>query len=118
LTIALRELVVDLISDGLGATVSPTIRETVYAVADLSGDQDDEVKVIDVAKQLNIDKSSASRRCRAAIDVGYIVNHEDRKGKPYRMVIGDPMPDDIEVLPTSEVLHGCTNSDGEEALPF
>ena len=33
---------------------------------------------------------------------------ETKKGKPSKLVLGDPMPEDIEVLPRVEVLQRCT----------
>lgn len=42
------------------------------------------------------------------MDRGYVKNLEERKGRPARLVLGDPLPDDIEILPTVERLHGCT----------
>jgi hypothetical protein len=33
-------------------------------------------------------------------------NLEDRKGKPARLVLGDPLPEEIELLPKPERLHG------------
>jgi hypothetical protein len=35
-------------------------------------------------------------------------NLEDRKGRPARLVLGDPLPEEIELLPKAEQLHGCT----------
>jgi hypothetical protein len=48
------------------------------------------------------------RRVRTAITKGFVKNLEDRKGRPGRYVVGDPMPDDVVVLPTpEEVLQRC-----------
>ena len=49
-----------------------------------------------------------SRRVSAAVDAGFLRNLEDRKGKPARLVSGDPLPEEIELLPKAEQLHGCT----------
>ena len=53
---------------------------------------------------LGIDKSSASRRVRQAIKAGYLINEEGTRGKPMRLRIGDPMPEEVQVLPTPEQL--------------
>ena len=55
-------------------------------------------------------KSSASRRAKDAIKRGYLNNLEDKRGRPARLVLGDPLPDDVEVLPTPENLKAkyCT----------
>jgi len=42
------------------------------------------------------------------MDRGYLENKEDRKGRPARLVAGDDLPDDIEILPAPERLQGCT----------
>ena len=60
-----------------------------------------------VRKILGIDKSSASRRVRPAIKAGYLINEEGTRGKPMRLRIGDPMPEEVKVLPTPEQLEGA-----------
>jgi DNA-binding MarR family transcriptional regulator len=62
----------------------------------------------DIAEVLKLDKSTASRRIRTAIDKGFIKNLEDQRGKPGRYVLADPLPDDVEILPQPEVLQCCT----------
>jgi hypothetical protein len=39
-----------------------------------------------------------------ALEGGYLRNLEDRKGRPARLVIGDDLPEDMEILPTVEAL--------------
>jgi hypothetical protein len=60
--------------------------------------------LVEIAKALKIEKSSASRRCRAAESRGYIRNEETIRGKPARYVIGDPLPAEQPVLPHPETL--------------
>lgn len=105
--LAIRELVVDLISDGVGATVSETMRETVEVVAALSGAHPSGVSTRAVSAALGIDRSAATRRLAASRDRGYVVNLEDRRGRPARYEIGDPLPDEVVLLP-----HSCTASEG------
>ncbi len=97
---AVRMLVAGLVSDGAGATVSPAIRETVEAVRELSEHQSDGVTVAILAGHLKLDKASASRRQRAAVEAGYLRNQETRRGKPARLTLGDPLPDEVEILPS------------------
>jgi hypothetical protein len=111
------ELVSDLVSEGVEATVPPTVRETVEAAARLLEDPDSaSATVAAVARELKIDASSALRRVRAAIDRGYLKNLEERKGRPARLVMGEPLPDDVEVLPPVETLRGCTAAGGSEGI--
>ena len=107
---AVRELVADLISQGVGKTVPDSIRETINAVDQLKGADEGVVSVAVLAKELGLDKSSASRRAKDAIKRGYLNNLEDKRGRPARLVLGDPLPDDVEVLPTPENLKAkyCT----------
>jgi predicted transcriptional regulator len=117
-----RELVADLVAEGIDATVSATVRATVEAVRKLVDEVDgDPVSLGPIAKKLRLDKSAASRRLRIAISKGYVKNLEDRKGKPGRYVIGEPMPDDVVVLPTKEevvqVLQCCTVAAGDKHPP-
>jgi hypothetical protein len=66
-----RELVADLFSEGIEATVSATVRETVDAVAAL---KKDEISLGELAGKLALDKSVTSRRLRQATEFGYLVN--------------------------------------------
>ena len=34
-------------------------------------------------------------------------NLEEKRGKPARIVLGDPLPDDVEILPSPETLEEC-----------
>ena len=103
-----RELVADLVSEGIEATVPATVRETVEALGRLYTEESEPVTIAALAEELELDKSSAWRRVRTALGRGYLKNLEDRKGRPARLVPGDALPDDIEILPAPERLHGCT----------
>jgi hypothetical protein len=103
-----RALVADLVSEGVEATVPANVRETTEKLARLYSDDEEPVTIVKLAGELSLDKSSAWRRVRAAIDRGYVKNLEERRGRPARLVPGDPLLDDLEVLPTLERLHGCT----------
>jgi hypothetical protein len=92
-----RELVADTIAEGVGTTVSATVRQTVEAVRDLATDHG--VLARAVADKLGLDKSNAGRRLTRASDGGYVRNLEDKPGKPGRWVIGDPLPGDVVLLP-------------------
>jgi hypothetical protein len=105
-----RALVADLVSEGVEATVPSTVRQTAEKLARLYTDDEEPVTIVKLAAELKLDKLSAWRRVRAAIDCGYVKNLEDRKGRPARLVLGDSLPDDLEVLPTVERLHGCRRS--------
>jgi hypothetical protein len=102
-----RDLVVAAIAEGVEATVSPTVRETVSAVQGLLGEGRTEASLREIAAVLKLDKSAASRRIATAIQLGYLRNLEERKGRPARVCLGEPMPEEVPVLPLPEVLQCC-----------
>ncbi len=106
-----REIVADLVSEGVESAVPPTVRETVEELRNLRADEEGPATIADLAKALKLDKSAAWRRVRSAMDRGYIKNLEDRKGRPARLVPGDSLPEDVEILPSPDRLtgeEGCT----------
>jgi hypothetical protein len=111
-----RGVVVDILSEGIDATVGLTLRETVEAVKNLTGARVKTVSITQLARELNLDKSATSRRVKEALDLGYLRNHAKRKGLPARLVVGDPLPENIEVLPDAEVLQ-CCRQKGEVNTP-
>ena len=110
---AVYGLVEDLLADELEMKVRQESIDTVQAVIDLN--DEDGVTITAVAKKLDIDKSSASRRVNVCVEAGWLVNKQDRKGQPAQLVIGDALPgkQDLTVLPgpealTQELASGCT----------
>jgi hypothetical protein len=99
-----RDLVADLVSDGVEATVSSTVRETVNAVESRIIEGQAEVQITGLASFLGLDKATTLRRVRRAINLGYLRNLETGRGRPARLTLGEPMPDDAPILPTVEAL--------------
>jgi hypothetical protein len=110
-----RTLVSDLVSEGIEATVPKSVREAVHAVARLHAQEDAQsVAVLQVAKELKLDRTAASRRVRSAKDRGFLRDLEDNPRKPSRLVPGDPLPEDLEILPKPEDVQAykaCTRAD-------
>jgi hypothetical protein len=99
-----RGLVADILAEGVGATVSDPVRETVAALAALAPEPPPDeppagVSVRAIAEHLRLDRSNVSRRLGVAADGGYVRNLEDKRGRPGRWVIGDPLPETVELLP-------------------
>jgi hypothetical protein len=100
-------LVAGVVAEGVAATVSEAVRETVAAVQVLTTSDDpdkeppypDGVTAHHIAEVLRLDKSAARRRLLAAKDGGYVFNAEDQKGKPGRWKPGQPLPVAVVVLP-------------------
>jgi len=104
-----RGLTLDLISEGVQAGVLDAVRETVDAVRRLAV-PDAVVTAAMVSRALGIDKSSGSRRVRSALQAGYLRN-EALPRSPMKLAIGEPLPEEVELLPKAEVLaerSGCT----------
>ena len=106
-----RELVADLVADAAERTVPDTVRETVEAVASQTA-AGEETTVLAVAGLLKLDKSAASRRVRMALERGYLKNLEEKRGRPLRLVLSEPLPEEQTILPDPERLHGCTVVEG------
>jgi hypothetical protein len=114
-----RELVADLVADAVEAAVKPEVRDTVAAVANLFAAGKEEVSQAELCSALKLDRAPVSRRVAAAINGGYLVNREDRKGRPAKLVPGDPLPQEVEVLPSvkrlEEALRCCAVERKERA---
>jgi len=103
---AVRELVLDIVGEAVSSSVTAAIRQTVQAVAAIRDELGGSFPVTNkqLEDKLDIGKSAVSRRVSKAIDLGYLVNEEAIKGKPMKLKIGDPMPEDQAALPTVEEL--------------
>jgi hypothetical protein len=88
---AVRVLVADIYA-GAQSGASARIRATVEAVAGILGEGSSTATVTAVAERLGINKMAASRRTRAAISAGFLINAEEHKGRPARLALGDEMP--------------------------
>jgi hypothetical protein len=69
---------------------------------------------MDVSKQLGLDKSATSRRIGTARRAGYLENLESQKGRPLRLVLGEPLPERREILPPPQRLE----KHNDEEVPF
>jgi hypothetical protein len=96
---AVRKLILPVVSQGTGAAVSETIRETVAAVEELAVDHPEGVPASALGRLLELDKSAARRRLLSAMDGGYVRNQEERRGRPGRYILGEAMPEYVEILP-------------------
>jgi Domain of unknown function (DUF3854) len=124
--LAVRALVSDLMSEGVGQAVRASVRQTVEVVARLAGQaggevagDDDQaaatgeltgdeaahdnaptgVTVLQLARELDIERSAAQYRVKAAREGGYIVNLEPERYKAARYAPGTPLPDEVLLLP-------------------
>lgn len=104
---AVYDLVNDLLNEGAEAAVNESIRETVQAVSALCAERSQAPATVQqVAQRLGLDKSATWRRVKVAMERGYLVNQEERKGRPAKLAPGEPMPEEQPVLPSPEALFG------------
>jgi hypothetical protein len=102
---AVSELIEDLLAEGIEASVPDTVRQTVEAVRRISGKDFNELRELEIANELQLDKSTASRRIRAAIARGFLENLQDKKGRPARIVLTEQvLKDNQRILPTVDQL--------------
>jgi len=109
----MRALVADLMASGVGATVPDTIRATVQAVQRL--DRGEGAMVRQVAQELKLDRSAAQRRLQGARERGYLINLEEKHGRPAHYAIGESLPDELELLP--KTLPGCAHRTPQTDTP-
>lgn len=119
---AIRSLVADLVAEGVGSKVPASVRETVELVGALTEAPDppdpEGVKVAKIAGLLKLERSAATRRLHSARDRGYLVNLEDKSGKPARYVLGDPLPGETVLLPEpKQVCTGDCTHHGSGEIP-
>lgn len=96
-----RELVEGILAEGIGATVSSDVRETVTALraAIKKAAPDTSARRAQVQAELRLDDRAARRRLAQATAGGFIVNTNPGRGKTALYTIGDPLPDTLDVLP-------------------
>lgn len=68
-----------------------------------------------LGEQLGLDHKAAQRAVNSAIDQGYLVNNETRRGRPYRLALGDRKLSDTDpILPTAaQVAERMEAGDGD-----
>ena len=71
----------------------------------------------DLTKPLGLDVSTVNSRVNFAIEEGYLLNNESARNKEKTIVLGDPMPDDVEFLPSVESLGGQGIDSGYSDAP-
>jgi hypothetical protein len=117
---AVYDLVVDLISEGIDASVKPIVRQTVLAVAQIIQGKSNKVATYDeLCEKLGRDDSTISRRVKEAISDGYLRNLEVGDGKLARIILGNPLPKDIMVIPSPDELEkyiSCPPLDSDATL--
>lgn len=104
------ELIGGIVAEASGVSIQKEVQETIEAVTTATaGLASDEGATADkIAKLLRLDRSSAWRRLRVAMNKGFIVNLETRRGQPGRYRLTDQEVEAEELLPSPEALLGAT----------
>lgn len=92
-----RELLAPIFDTIAVEGVTPAIRETVEAVG-----EGEEVSLTELARRLGIAKSTCAWRVRRAINSGFLVNNEARRGHEAKLTRGAPLPEETTALPDPE----------------
>jgi hypothetical protein len=94
-----RELVGDVIAEGVEATVTPAMRATVEAVQALLDEGKVHVSPKALIDHLGVGRSAAYDRIGRALLKGYLVNEAAKDERGMKLVIGSPLPGEDEFLP-------------------
>ncbi|MDR3686921.1 MAG: hypothetical protein P4L93_08205 [Coriobacteriia bacterium] len=70
-----------------------TVRELVGAAAELLAGGKRSVSVTELAAKLELTKQATSGRVRRALAGGWLLNEEERRGRAFKLVLGDPLPE-------------------------
>jgi energy-coupling factor transporter ATP-binding protein EcfA2 len=106
---AVRDIMKDVMAESSGKAVKETVKQTVAAVKQATAGmaEDEGATAQQVGKILKLDKSTARRRLIAALNEGFILDLEARKGQPgkYRcssqeIESGETLPIPSEILAT------------------
>lgn len=111
---AIRDLVANIVAEGIGANVSDDVRETVAAVAAAITKTEGEktVRRAEVQDELGLDDRATNRRLGQACEGGFVENTNPGRGKSGLYKLGNPIPDSVEVLATvDEVRRRLDNLD-------
>jgi hypothetical protein len=80
------------------------MRETVQAIEEMLS-REQNVTATSLAARLGINRGTASRRVRTAIGRDWLVNRETKKGQPWDLELGEPMPEQEGLPAPEELLH-------------
>ncbi len=107
-----RELLAPVFDAVAAEAVTPVVRATVEAVK-----AGEEISETALAQRLKLSKSTISYRVGRALDGGWLLNRETRKGHAARLALGADLPDVVSALPTEAQIRGgfeCSNGFGED----
>jgi len=101
-----RELLAPIFETIAAEGCTPAVRETVGKVK-----HDEEVTGAQIAERLGLSRSTVSWRIARAIEGGWLVNKETRRGQPQRLTVGVPLPAADSALPSVDDVQSAWTAD-------
>jgi hypothetical protein len=95
-----RELVGDVIAEGVEASVTDAMRTTVEAVQAILDEGKPHASRKAVEDKLGVGRSSTYDRIRRGLLKGYLINEAGKDERGYKLVVGSPLPGDEAFLPS------------------
>jgi hypothetical protein len=86
----------------IGSTPRPSDRYPLFA--EVQGSEDCTVTLAAIARELPLDTSSAPRWVTEAGERGYLLDLEQKRGRPAKIALREPMPAHVVVLPDVSLL--------------
>ena len=110
-----RELLAPIFDTIAAEGVTAAVRATVESVK-----EGEEVSEAALVRRLGLSKAAVSYRVKRAVQGGWLVNGEQRKGHPARLTRGTSLPEETTALPTPERVREafeCSRRSGDGAPP-
>jgi hypothetical protein len=111
-----RDLIAPVFDAVTAEAVTPTIRATVEAV-----EPNEEVSETELGRRLQLAKSTVNYRVGRALEGGWLMNREARKGHAARLARGAPLPEAVSALPSVAQIQGVSkgsNGSGRDDGPL
>ena len=104
---AVFNLISHIVAAGVESALPCQVRVIVEAVRQMKSEKPDHsISYTDVAKRVDMHRSTVNRWVRYASDQGYLINLSENPRKA-DLVLGEPLPEDKQVLPSPDELNGA-----------
>ena len=94
----IHSLTAELFSEIRAEGVTQSVRDVVEVVRSFNSVGDNPT-ISQVARELGLERSTVSRHVKKAYEGGWLVNLEERRGRPAELKIGDPLPEERSAIP-------------------
>ena len=97
-------VVEELFAPSFAAIAEDLCPPMIWDMVDAIGSSEKDISETQLAHRLRLTKQAISPRVRRALKEGWLVNDEPRRGLPYRLRRGGPMPGDVLPLPEADAV--------------